>query len=140
MGELLEQPHCKACFKPLRTEPVMILNGPRYSGAQWVESSIQRCANSECCNTTGGTLEERIAYINGVYGYKYFGDYELSPEQMDAVGEAVSLAAQVPSLVAVLADLLHENSTKSAEDRLRTRIAAEAAIAKALGQDAEGVS
>lgn len=92
---------CKACFKTSETEVVQIMEGGRYAPERkWVDTSIRRCANSECHNTTGGTLAERLAYIDDAYGYKYFGDYELSPAQNDAVWEAKAIASLVPDLVA----------------------------------------
>ena len=81
---------CRACFKTSETVPVNIRWGER--GEPWVESSIRRCANDECWNTTGGTLEERFQHVQNVYDYKYFGDYVLSPEQADAVMEAKCIA------------------------------------------------
>lgn len=114
-----ESERCKACGKALATEPVQILNGPRYSGAQWVESGIRRCMNSECFNTTGGTLEEQLAYIDGVHGYKYFGDYPLSPEELDAVGTAIGLAKSLPDKIATARSDGFAQGRASLEERVR---------------------
>lgn len=39
-----------------------------------------------------GSREDRLKWIKNVYDYKYFGDYELSPEQLSAVYEAYAIA------------------------------------------------
>ncbi len=96
-GDMVEPAKCRACFCTSETEPVLIRRGPR--GSEWVESSIRQCANHECRNTTGGSLEERLTHIGNVYDYKYFGDYELSPEQVDAVWEAKAIADCLPGLI-----------------------------------------
>lgn len=97
---------CKACFKTSETEVVQIMEGGRSAPVRkWIDSGIRCCANPECRNTTGGTLAERLAHIDDVYGYKYFGDYELAPEQLDAVWEAKAIAFKVPALVEALRDL-----------------------------------
>lgn len=96
---------CSACFKPLVVEAVQILRGQRYTPeAKWVESSVKRCA--DCKHTFGGTLEDRLAYIRTVYGYKYFGDYEPSEDQLDAIWEAKALAELVPDLLEAVKELL----------------------------------
>lgn len=97
---------CKACFRTAETEPVLIRWGG--SGEPWVESSIRRCANDDCWNTTGGTLEERLQHVRNVYDYKYFGDYELTPKQNDAVREALAIAEQLKRRVDDLTKALAE--------------------------------
>jgi hypothetical protein len=94
---------CASCFKTSETVAVEIRHR---RGEEWVESTIRRCANDECWNTTGGTLEDRLTHIRNVYDYKYFGDYELSPEQLDAVFDAGALAALVPDLLEALKALV----------------------------------
>ena len=88
---------CRCCFETAETEPVKVRDR---STREWVDSSLLRCVNKECHAIRAGTDADRIAHINDVYGYKYFGDYELSPEQIDAVGEAVKYANRVPALLA----------------------------------------
>lgn len=87
---------CKACFEADVTEVVEVRHGER--GEPWVDSTILRCP--KCKNTVGGTLADRLTYIRNAYDYKYFGDYELSEEQNDAVWSAKALAGLVPDLVA----------------------------------------
>lgn len=124
---------CKACFRTGETKPVQVRYGER--GEPWVESSIRRCANDECWNTTGGTLEERLTHIRNVYDYKYFGDYELSPEQNDAVWEAKALAQKVPLLLSALKTLraaaFHEDNLLRAAGMVEANDKALAAIASA---------
>lgn len=90
---------CPSCFKAAEIEVVQI----RQPDRSWADSSIRRCA--DCKHTFGGTLADRLAYINDVFGYKYFGDYELSEEQIDAVWEAKAIAGMVPALLAALVKL-----------------------------------
>ena len=93
---------CPGCYETSETEPVKV----KRDGV-WVESTVRRCVNRECHTVREGSLEDRVAHINSVYGYKYFGDYELSPEQLDVVGEAVDLANRALTLTAELAKLRH---------------------------------
>lgn len=88
---------CPNCYATADMEPVEVKRD-----GKWVASTVRRCVNRECHTVREGTLEDRVAHINSVYGYKYFGDYELSPEQMDVVGEAVGLAQRVPALADAL--------------------------------------
>jgi hypothetical protein len=88
---------CGACFKTSDVEPVQVRRS-REEG--WVESSLRICANEECRNLRAGTDEDRLTFIKNEYEYKYFGDYELSPEQSTAVWEAYTFAARVPALLA----------------------------------------
>jgi len=82
---------CKSCFETDELTPVQIRRGDR--GTAWEDSSLRRCANDECWNIREGTREDRLAWVKNVYDYKYFGDYELSPEQLSAVWEAYSIAS-----------------------------------------------
>jgi hypothetical protein len=61
-------------------------------------------------------MADRLEHINTVYGYKYFGDYELSPEQLDVVGEAVMFANRVPNLLAAAKAVLNEFGHREGED------------------------
>jgi hypothetical protein len=85
---------CGECFKPFNWEPVRLRNPDK----SWFDApTLRRCANTsqgkECWALDGGTRTERLAFIERVYDYKYFGDYELSPEQLSAVWAAYALAA-----------------------------------------------
>lgn len=80
---------CKSCFETNEVLPVEIRKN-RESG--WVESSIKRCANNDCWAIREGSHTDRLVWIGNVYDYKYFGDYELSPEQLSAVWDAFYLA------------------------------------------------
>lgn len=98
---------CGACFKTNETEAVKIRHS-RETG--WVDSSVRRCVNPKCHNVREGTLADRWAHVRNVYDYKYFGDYELSPAQMDAVGEMMMFAEHAWKLAPALqkaADALH---------------------------------
>ncbi len=89
---------CASCFKTSETEPVRVKRDGR-----WIDSpTVRRCVDPECHAVREGTVTDRLEHINTVYGYKYFGDYELSPEQLDAVWEAKALAARVPGLLEAL--------------------------------------
>ncbi len=80
---------CSECYKPLVTEPVQL----RQPDRSWADApSLRRCANEECWALYGGKREERLAFVQDTYSYKYFGDYELSPQQVTAVWEALALA------------------------------------------------
>jgi hypothetical protein len=115
---------CPSCFRQSEIEAVQI----RQPDRSWADSSIKRC--STCKHSFGGTLSDRIAYVNDVYNYKYFGDYDLSSEQLDAVGEMISIAMLVPALLAALHTILnhHAGSLKTPAYE-----AAMSAIAKAEG-------
>ena len=92
---------CRSCFKTAEMEPVKV----RRSGcATWKPSTIWRCANPECHTIRKGTDDDILDHLNAVYGYKYFGDYELSPEQTDAVWEALRLAKKSKLLAQALAE------------------------------------
>ena len=86
----MQNEKCKSCFECTETVIVKV----RYDrSSEWRDSSVRRCANDQCWHIVDGTREDRLTWINNVYDYKYFGDYELSPEQLAAVYEAKSLAA-----------------------------------------------
>ncbi|WP_313666169.1 hypothetical protein [Shinella sp.] len=86
----MQSEKCKSCFECSETIVVMVRDE---RGGEWRESSVRRCANDQCWHIVDGTREDRLLWIDNVYGYKYFGDYELSPEQLSAVYEAKALAA-----------------------------------------------
>lgn len=88
---------CPSCFKTSDVEPVQVRHD-RETG--WVDSTLRRCANPECHAIREGTTEDRLTHLRNVYDYKYFGDYELSPEQLGAVWEAFTFAMKVPALEA----------------------------------------
>jgi len=85
---------CTSCFK---TEDMVCIQVREERGMPWKDSTVMRCANDECWSIRAGTRSDRIKWIRNVYDYKYFGDYELSPEQTQAVWEAFNLAASNPS-------------------------------------------
>jgi hypothetical protein len=134
---------CSCCYRTADMEPVEVKRD-----GKWVASTIRRCTNPECHSVREGSLADRVAHINSVYGYKYFGDYELSPEQLDAVGEAVMLANRVPELLRV-AELLWPNNLSQVPDHLADDFvfpvdvtagelrALQAAISKAEGRDTD---
>jgi len=94
----MEADTCKSCFKTAETEPVRV----KRDGV-WIESpTVRRCVNSECHAVRSGSLADRLEHVNTVYAYKYFGDYELSPAQNDAVWEAQAIASRVPALLEAL--------------------------------------
>lgn len=86
----MQSEKCKSCFECSETVVVKVRDE---RGGEWRNSSVRRCANDQCWHIVAGTREDRLAWISNVYDYKYFGDYELSPEQLSAVYEAKSLAA-----------------------------------------------
>lgn len=86
----MQSEKCKSCFECSETIVVMVRDE---RGGEWRESSVRRCANDQCWHIVDGTREDRLLWIDNVYGYKYFGNYELSPEQLSAVYEAKALAA-----------------------------------------------
>ncbi|MEH3108952.1 MAG: hypothetical protein PGN22_03170 [Agrobacterium cavarae] len=86
----MQNEKCKSCFECTETVIVKVRND---RNSEWRDSSVRRCANDQCWHIVDGTREDRLAWISNVYDYKYFGDYELSPEQVAAVYEAKSLAA-----------------------------------------------
>lgn len=89
---------CSSCFKTGETEPVSVKRN-----GKWIESpTVRRCVNPECHAVRAGTTEDRLEHVATVYGYKYFGDYELTPEQLDAVWEAKAIAAKTPTLLTAL--------------------------------------
>lgn len=95
----MEADTCKSCFKTAETEPVRV----KRDGV-WIESpTVRRCVNSECHAVRSGSLADRLEHVNTVYAYKYFGDYELSPEQSDAVWEAKAIASRAPALMEAMA-------------------------------------
>ncbi len=81
---------CNSCYVTADTVPVQVRRGGR--GSPWEDSTLRRCANDECWNMREGTREDRLDWVKNVYDYKYFGDYELSPEQLSAVYEAYAIA------------------------------------------------
>ena len=85
----MQHEKCKSCFECSETIVVTVRDE---RGGEWRESSVRRCANDQCWHIVGGTREDRLLWIGNVYDYKYFGDYELSPEQLSAVYEAKALA------------------------------------------------
>lgn len=87
-----EEEKCKSCFQTADIVPVKIRRGER--GSAWEDSTLMRCANDECWNMRVGSRSDRLAWVKNVYDYKYFGGYELSPEQLSAVYEAYSIALQ----------------------------------------------
>lgn len=121
---------CKSCFRSSETEPVQVKRD-----GQWVESpTVRRCTNPECHSIRAGTLRDRLEYVERIYSYKYFGDYELSPEQLDAVMEANGIAQCVPALLEALKDVLGIIHTVCPEYDEATMCAnARAAIAQAEG-------
>lgn len=86
----MQSEKCKSCFECSETVIVKVRDD---RNSEWRDSSVRRCANDQCWHIVDGTREDRLTWINNVYDYKYFGDYELSPEQLAAVYEAKSLAA-----------------------------------------------
>lgn len=124
-AEVLEQWTCPSCYKVGVPEAVQIRDE---RGQPWRDSSVQRCPQADCHHTFGGTLEDRLKYLECVYGYKYFGDYELSPEQVDAVWSAYSLAKQVPALEAENARLRADLAEMTARwEQCRESLAEQAA-------------
>lgn len=117
---------CPSCFREMVSEAVQI----RQSDRSWADSSVRRCVG--CESTFGGTLEDRLAYVRDKYEYKYFGDYELSSEQLDAVWTAKGIAELVPELLEAL-KAVRASSEWSCMER-ETQDAVEAAITKAEGQ------
>jgi hypothetical protein len=103
---------CPSCYKSSAPEVVPVR---RDRNEGWVESTIRQCRN--CKYTFGGTLADRLVHVNCVYEYKYFGDYELSDEQKDAVGEMIALANLVPKLTAQLST--RDQTVKELADLLR---------------------
>jgi len=91
---------CPSCYR-VGVPEVVPIRRTREEG--WIGSTIRACPN--CKYTFGGTLADRITHINCVYGYKYFGDYELSDEQKNAVGEMIAIANRVPKLIAALLEI-----------------------------------
>lgn len=86
----MQSEKCKSCFECTETVIVKVRDD---RNSEWRDSSVRRCANDQCWHIVDGTREDRLTWISNVYDYKYFGDYELSPEQLAAVYEAKSLAA-----------------------------------------------
>lgn len=84
---------CKSCYKASETLPVQVRDE---RGQPWRDSTVKRCANDECWNICEGAQADRLLWVKNVYHYKYFGDYELSPEQLSAVWEAYTIAAAKP--------------------------------------------
>ncbi len=82
---------CTECFREHEVLPVRIRHA---RGGDWVDSSIRRCANDECWAIRDGSEEDIKVWLKNVYEYKYFGDYELSPEQKQAVREAFARATK----------------------------------------------
>lgn len=115
---------CKSCFKTAEIEPVKVKRD-----GQWVDSTVRRCANAECHAVREGTLADRLQHVRSVYDYKYFGDYELSPEQNDAVWEAKAIAERVPVMLEALKRVYFEWDGEP-EDMIHVQ----AAIAKAEGR------
>jgi hypothetical protein len=91
---------CPSCYQATAIEVVQI----RQPDRSWVDSSVRRCTG--CKHTFGGSLEDRLAYIRDTYAYKYFGDYEMTDAQLDAIWEANVLACMVPALVAALTEFV----------------------------------
>lgn len=91
----MQNEKCKSCFECAETAIVKVRND---RNSEWRDSSVRRCANDQCWHIVEGTREDRLAWISNVYDYKYFGDYELSPEQLAAVYEAKILAASEAAL------------------------------------------
>jgi hypothetical protein len=91
-GRLMTEGICRSCGSTSDLLPVQVRRGPPYQGFEYEDSSLRRCANNECWTIREGTAEDRMAFIRNQYDYKYFGDYELSPEQLEAVYQALYLA------------------------------------------------
>lgn len=134
---------CQSCFRTAETEPVKVLRGERYTGGEWVESTLRRCANDECFALREGSLEDRLAFVRNEYGYKYFGDYELSPAQSTAVWEAYTAAMSSCGLLQaarlaleVAEDWIHDqlDGTGSLDAALAKLDPVRAAIARAEGR------
>ena len=89
---------CQSCYKTDAIEGVHV----RRDGGEWVASTLRRCANPECQEIRSGSLEDRFTHLRNVYAYKYFGDYQLSPEQSVAVWDAYAWAMKVPALLEAL--------------------------------------
>lgn len=85
----MQNEKCKSCFECTETVVVKVRDD---RNSEWRDSSVRRCANDQCWHIVGGTREDRLTWISNVYDYKYFGDYELSPEQLAAVYEAKAIA------------------------------------------------
>lgn len=109
---------CPACFRDTDRFPVKIR---REGSKEWVDSSILRCSDPECGFTSGGTIEERMVYVTNETEYKYFGDYELTPIQVDAVNTAIGVANELladrKQTHAELAELRAENERMREEVR-----------------------
>ncbi|WP_035198522.1 hypothetical protein [Agrobacterium tumefaciens] len=86
----MQNEKCKSCFECTETVIVKVRDD---RNSEWRDSSVRRCANDQCWHIVDGTRADRLTWISNVYDYKYFGDYELSHEQLAAVYEAKSLAA-----------------------------------------------
>lgn len=107
---------CQSCYKTDATEGVHV----RRDGGEWVASTLRRCANPECQEIRSGSLEDRFTHLRNVYAYKYFGDYELSPEQSVAVWDAYGYAMKVPALLEALSFLANEvDGMRAFEDEVR---------------------
>ncbi len=99
---------CKSCFK---CSEVVVVTVRDERGSEWRGSSVRRCANDQCWHIVDGTHEDRLTWISNVYDYKYFGDYELSPEQLAAVFEAKNLATGLPDVGNGARDLPYDRDT-----------------------------
>lgn len=86
----MQNEKCKSCFECSETIVVTVRDE---RGGEWRDSTVRRCANDQCWHIVDGSREDRLLWIRNVYDYKYFGDYELNPEQLSAVYEAKALAA-----------------------------------------------
>ena len=126
---------CPICYKS--GDPLVVKL--RQPDRTWVDSGIKRCPNDACMHTFGGALDERIAHVQGVYGYKYFGDYGLDAEQFNAVHDALSMSELAGKLAEALRLILPlakgycpEGQTETARTTCRDWIvAAEAALLEA---------
>lgn len=129
MADDAEEWKCPSCYKVATPKPVQIR---LKRGEPWFDSSIRACPL--CAHTFGGTLADRLAHIDCVYDYKYFGDYPLDDAQADAVGEAVGLAHLVPDLLEALKTLHLKAVIGTDAERHDALNAAWAAISKAEGR------
>ena len=93
--------NCPSCYKDAEPEGVLVRDKDT---REWVPCTVKRCPL--CHYSFGGTLADRLANAEAEYSYKYFGDYELSPAQMDAVGEMLAMSRAAVALHSALLELL----------------------------------